>query len=212
LERLLVGPYQKFVSENALIALYEIRRIRQQGFVRVQEDHSVELPKNTCLTHAELSGIRLAGAILDRADFSHADLTDANLARCRLTSVDFSHARLDRCDFTGAELDDVKFDPAPPHGVIGLHTGTTASPAGDAGEGGETAGTTIECPDPVRRFYEFLSITTDFSLQDILDSLGFLVQEVFRDVAGWQEFRRFRCPNAQAEAEFHAAYMNIFNY
>ncbi len=59
---------------------------------------------DVCLRIADLEGIDLSGAGLNRADLSSADLTDADLSGAELNRADLSGADLTGVDLSGAEL------------------------------------------------------------------------------------------------------------
>ena len=97
-----------------------MEKITKKELKTILEQHKLWLVSNekegkrANLTHADLSGANLSGAILRYADLTRAnlrcadltfaDLTSANLTGDDLTDVDLSYAHLTRANLSGADL------------------------------------------------------------------------------------------------------------
>jgi len=91
--------YERKVSENSLVCLYELRARK-----RIDSSGHVVLPSGAQLDGAQLYQVYLESAVLQRASFSSADLSEASLARCRLTRCQFVQTRFAGCDLNDSDL------------------------------------------------------------------------------------------------------------
>jgi uncharacterized protein YjbI with pentapeptide repeats/beta-lactamase regulating signal transducer with metallopeptidase domain len=66
--------------------------------------------KGCNFSHADLSGLNLAGVRINGDDFSHADLRNVNFAGAELVGSDLSSARLDGANLAGATLNECDLD------------------------------------------------------------------------------------------------------
>ncbi len=66
--------------------------------------------KGCNFSHADLSGLNLAGVRIAGDDFSHADLRNVNFAGAELVGSDLSNARLDGANLAGATLTECDLD------------------------------------------------------------------------------------------------------
>lgn len=113
---ILLQPYRKLVSENALLILYGAVAGKHEG-ERLGKLCCDEIPCGAKLSHADLQGLGLPWISLPEADLSGANLRAANLECADLRSVRFDHAQLDHVSLDGADLEWASFGHADSYGA-----------------------------------------------------------------------------------------------
>jgi len=104
LKKILVQPYTKNISENALQILYWSIRI---GCNMEDEIHDMQLLQQKT-SDIIPKKIQLSGALLQEMVFEGADLTEADLSGADLTRANINHAILDGADLHGAKMDGIR--------------------------------------------------------------------------------------------------------
>ncbi len=132
MRRILAGPYQRNVSENALQILYWGGRVRADmeaelstkpaELAKLRSELAGRFPPNAQLAgarlqeiellHAQLAGADFTAADLTKAKFDHADLTEARLSEADLTEASLANVVAERADFGRATLDQAVFSAA----------------------------------------------------------------------------------------------------
>jgi RNA polymerase sigma factor (sigma-70 family) len=104
LEEILCGEYKPYVSENALLCLYGLKR-EKVILTKTSEDKNnahglyIELPDNINLDTAQLDSINIEYAVL-----RNASLIKANMTESILSSIILTGSKLDGCNFEKANL------------------------------------------------------------------------------------------------------------
>lgn len=116
LEEILLNEYKPYISENALILLYGIRKY-QSLKTGITGKLTIKMPEGINLEEAQLEqvvleGIQLVRASLKSANFKEAVLVDADLNHSSLHSSNFAKAILKNINLRNTDLTGCSFSEA----------------------------------------------------------------------------------------------------
>jgi RNA polymerase sigma factor (sigma-70 family) len=116
LEEILLSDYKPYVSENALVLLYGVRKylLLRSG---VSGNLSIKMPEGINLEGAQFEqvvfeGIQIERANLRKTNFKEGILINANLSNSDLTGCNFAKASLKNANFLNADLTEGFFSEA----------------------------------------------------------------------------------------------------